>query len=317
MITAHDLELRGCRLFNSRDLDETRSRISAVMQPHRLEPIGTVRELHARMDFVDFAGLGLGVIKFGRMRVTATHVEDYHLLILCRRGTAVLQGPEGEIRLDRYRGACLPPGAPLRAEFSNDCEQFVLRINRGLFGKHTEAESPRLPPQLDLSRPQLQPWMRLLWAMAGSPELPREYPKLSMEYQHLILNMLANMGHCAAADQPASIVPHSVKRAESFIQENADKPLCLEDIARAAEVPARTLRNSFRRFRGTTPMSYLRTLRLDRVRKRLLNGSASTSITAVALEEGCTHLGRFSQEYASRFGERPSQTLRMARDYEA
>lgn len=314
MITAHDLELRGCRLFNSRDLDETRSRISAVMQPHQLEPIGSVRELHARMDFVDFAGLGLGAIKFGRMRVSASHVDDYHLLILCRRGTAVLQGPQGEIRLNGYRGACLPPGAPLRAEFSNDCEQFVLRIGAGLFGKHTEAPNPMLPCELDLSRPQLQPWMRLLWAMAGSPELPRQYPKLSVEYQHLLLNMLANMGRPAAADKPASIVPYNVKRAESFIQENADKPICLEDIARAAEVPARTLRNSFRRFRGTTPMSYLRTLRLDRVRKRLLNSSASTSITTVALEEGFTHLGRFSQEYASRFGERPSQTLRVARD---
>lgn len=315
MITAHDLELRGCRLFNSRDLDETRSRISAVMQPHRLEPIGSVRELHARMDFVDFAGLGLGVIKFGRMRVSASHVDDYHLLILCRRGTAVLQGPQGEIRLNGYRGACLPPGAPLRAEFSNDCEQFVLRIGAGLFGKHTEADNPTLPCELELSCPQLQPWMRLLWAMTGSPQLPRQYPKLSLEYQHLMLNMLANMGRSGAADKPRSIAPHSVKRAESFIQANADKPLCLDDIARAAAVPARTLRNSFRRFRGTTPMSYLRTLRLDRVRQRLLNGdSASTSITEVALEEGFTHLGRFSQEYASRFGERPSQTLRMARD---
>ena len=313
MITAHDLELRGCRLFNSCDLEETRSRIAAVMQPHRLEPIGVPNALEARMDFVDVAGLGLGVIKFGKMRVSASHVEDYHLLILCRRGTAVLQGPRGEIRLNRYRGACLAPGSPLRAEFSSDCEQFVLRIGRGLFGRHTEAENPRLPTELDLSRPQLQPWMRLLWAMAGSTELTRQHPKLSVQYQHLILNMLANTSSNTGADKPASVVPYSVKRAEAFILENAGNPICLEDIARAAEVPTRTLLNSFRRFCRTTPMSYLRTVRLDRVRKRLLDGPPTASVTAIALEEGFTHLGRFSHEYASRFGERPSQTLRMAR----
>ena len=45
------LALRAHRLFESRDLDETRERISRVMQPHALLPNGRTRGA-SHMDFV-------------------------------------------------------------------------------------------------------------------------------------------------------------------------------------------------------------------------------------------------------------------------
>src|SRR5258707_9721415 len=190
MLTAQDLELKGCRIFNSNEVEKTHSLISAVMQPHQLEPIGTARNHQAHMDFVDFGGLGLGTIKFGKMRVSAGHIEGYHLIILCRRGTGILQTSGGEILLDETRGVCLPPGAPLRAEFSEDCEQFIVRIGAGLFRRHTGLDNPALRSEIDLTRPELQPWVRLLWAMARSGDLTRQYPKLTTAYQRLFLGIL-------------------------------------------------------------------------------------------------------------------------------
>ncbi|MGN4071462.1 anthranilate 1,2-dioxygenase regulatory protein AndR, partial [Burkholderia gladioli] len=53
------LALRAHRLFESRDLDETRERISRVMQPHALVPGGRRHGGAAHMDFVRLGRLGL------------------------------------------------------------------------------------------------------------------------------------------------------------------------------------------------------------------------------------------------------------------
>ena len=86
--------------------------------------------------------------------------------------------------------------------------------------------------------------------------------------------------------------------------------LTLSDIATAAGVPERTLNDAFRRFEEVSPMRYLRDLRLDRVRARLLGPGPRVSVTTAALEAGFGHLGRFAEAYADRFGESPSTTRR-------
>ena len=77
-----------------------------------------------------------------------------------------------------------------------------------------------------------------------------------------------------------------------------------------AGVSTRALQLSFRRFRNTTPMAYLRTVRLELARTELVNaGRQGSSVAAVANAVGLGHLGRFSRDYHARFGELPSHTL--------
>ena len=87
-------------------------------------------------------------------------------------------------------------------------------------------------------------------------------------------------------------------------------PITLADMATASGVPERTLHDAFCKFEGVSPMRYLRNLRLDRIHTQLCAGGPDTSVTAIALGCGFSHLGRFAQAYAERFGERPSHTLR-------
>jgi AraC-like DNA-binding protein len=54
-------------------------------------------------------------------------------------------------------------------------------------------------------------------------------------------------------------------------------------------------------------MTYLRTVRLERVRQDLLNDATLSSVTAAALRWGFAHLGRFSVEYRRAFGECPGK----------
>jgi transcriptional regulator GlxA family with amidase domain len=59
-------------------------------------------------------------------------------------------------------------------------------------------------------------------------------------------------------------------------------------------------------------MRHLRNVRLNQSRDRIM-GSRSESIATIALECGFGNLGRFAQQYAERFGERPTETRAMSK----
>jgi transcriptional regulator GlxA family with amidase domain len=104
--------------------------------------------------------------------------------------------------------------------------------------------------------------------------------------------------------------PFFVRRVEQFIEEHARDTIALADLTGVAGISTRALQTSFRRFRNTTPMAYLRTVRLELARTELMNaGGQGSSVAAVANAVGLGHLGRFARDYHARFGELPSHTL--------
>jgi len=48
-------------------------------------------------------------------------------------------------------------------------------------------------------------------------------------------------------------------------------------------------------------------------RRELSTAGAQKSVTEVAVHDGFTHLGRFTEAYRRAYGESPSETLRRAR----
>ncbi len=108
--------------------------------------------------------------------------------------------------------------------------------------------------------------------------------------------------------------PYYVRRAEEFIRAHSTDALSLEDIAEAASVSIRSLHNGFRRFRDTTPMAYLKMVRLELSRQELAQAADNgISITQVAYHNGFNSMSKFSRDYQSSFGELPSETWRRGR----
>ena len=104
--------------------------------------------------------------------------------------------------------------------------------------------------------------------------------------------------------------PRFVLRAQAYIEQYAHEPLTAGVIAENAGISVRSLFSGFRKYRDTTPMAYLRDLRLDKVRAELLAGpTCRGSVTRIALHWGFSHFGQFSAAYRRRFGELPSQTV--------
>ena len=98
---------------------------------------------------------------------------------------------------------------------------------------------------------------------------------------------------------------------QEFALERISDRLYMSDLCEVAGVSERTLQYAFREVMQMSPLAYLRTLRLHRVRHELRNSKTPAStVTESALKWGFWHFGEFSRVYRECFGELPSQTLR-------
>lgn len=105
-----------------------------------------------------------------------------------------------------------------------------------------------------------------------------------------------------------------VTRFEQAMSERPAEMLSMPDICAILGVPRRTLNLACLELLGQGATQYARSRRLDHVRQTLLTCDPhATEVSTVAMDFGFWELGRFSQAYRSRFGERPSETLRRSK----
>jgi AraC family transcriptional regulator, ethanolamine operon transcriptional activator len=87
----------------------------------------------------------------------------------------------------------------------------------------------------------------------------------------------------------------------------------VSDLCQRLQVSRRTVQNSFRSVAETTPLNYLRSVRLNGVRRTLMSTPAAhLSIGDAAAQWGFYHLSHFAAEYQELFAELPSHTARAA-----
>lgn len=113
--------------------------------------------------------------------------------------------------------------------------------------------------------------------------------------------------------RPQDLCERQVKMIEGWIDANLSEPIGVEELAAVIGCNSRAVQTAFRRLRGCSPLQALAGRRLAAARRALLAPDAATTVTSVALDCGCFHLGRFSLRYRAAFGERPSETLLRGR----
>ena len=117
----------------------------------------------------------------------------------------------------------------------------------------------------------------------------------------------------APGEFPRSALPTDLVRALDWLRSHLAEPVDLERLALIAGVRPRTLETHFRVFLNTTPLGWVRRMRLWRARRELQRARADASVTDIAMASGFTQLGRFAAQYRALFGELPSATLQRAR----
>ena len=127
--------------------------------------------------------------------------------------------------------------------------------------------------------------------------------------------MLSTFPNAAVATHPSSErtdhQPVLLRRAIEFMDANAHNDIALADIAEAVHVTPRAVQYMFRRHLETSPLQYLRRLRLHYAHQELIAADRMhDTVTDIAARWGFAHTGRFSVLYRRTYGKSPHTTLR-------
>ncbi|MFN3936306.1 MAG: AraC family transcriptional regulator [Gemmobacter sp.] len=323
--------LAGHALFHTTDLDEARERVAAVFCPHRLDRIGR-GEFDACHHHAPGERLSLNYIEYGAKTLIAPGcLRDFYLLQIPVAGAAAIRNGADAYVSDRRRAAVLNPHLPTTMIWDEGCRQVLVQIDRQSLNDHLaqhlgrRSDSPvTFTGSLDLTTPEGAALRALVDHLvaetdAGRPVLGRG-SLLGRQIEAALMTGLLEAHRHSHADAfrhspggpgPA---PRIVRQAEDYMLARIDQPLAIEDVAAAVGVSARSLQLAFRRFRGTTPMAFLRERRLERAHADLQSGRPGATVTEIAIRWGFAHFGRFAESYRRRFGRTPRETLRDATD---
>jgi AraC-like DNA-binding protein len=159
--------------------------------------------------------------------------------------------------------------------------------------------------------PELRALGDLIVNLIGAPEIDIQGERGA----YLLAWTVSLIGHTSEQYRPEKINggearSRIAKRAQDFIEVNFQHAVYLESLCRHTGVGIRTVQRCFREYFDLSITDYLKTVRLDKAYRELATGdSKEESVTAIALRNGFTHLGRFSVAYRLRFGEPPNETL--------
>ncbi|MFI5834231.1 helix-turn-helix transcriptional regulator [Micromonospora sp. NPDC051300] len=106
--------------------------------------------------------------------------------------------------------------------------------------------------------------------------------------------------------------PRALRRAVTFIEENADRDITLADTAAEARTTIRAVRLAFRQHLDTTPTAYLRWVRLERadLELRRADPADGLAVAEIARRWGWADPKRFAAARQRRFGSPPVEPPR-------
>ncbi len=319
-------------VIRSTEIDEMEDLTNSMISSHRLRPLtndgafDSVLHVHGVPDFCGFT------ISYGRPM--ASHLEDKTddgrmAFVMPLKGRGQYVHNRREFEMSDERGVVFPAGPLKTLNQSADCEISVLLMSRHkaaeqcakLLGRDVDREL-QFDTAFDLTSAHGQSWVRLFQyataELANPHSLFRSIAAARQQLEQTVLTgFLLSQTHTyseALLRPQSAAVPFYVKRAEAFIEAHFSEPLSLAEIAAQAGVSARSLQNGFQTFRNTTPMGFLRSMRLKRAHEALLlSDPSAVTVTEIALRCGFGHLGEFASAYRHAFGETPRQTLARAR----
>ncbi|MER5972320.1 AraC family transcriptional regulator [Streptomyces sp. NPDC002055] len=223
--------------------------------------------------------------------------------------------------LDKATAGVVNPGDTQELRPARSRTRFLgLRIDAALVDQEFAALTGQLPTStvrfdfaLDLAKPKGRAVRLLVHSLveqldSGDPLFQRaELPRSQLRCIATALLLAQPHTHIGELqDGPHPSHPRSVRAALSFIETNLSERLTLSGIAAAADCSPRTVSSAFRTQLGLSPLTYVRNLRLDRIREDVL--TSTDHVSTIAYRWGVSHLGRFAAEYRDRFDELPSET---------
>jgi AraC-like DNA-binding protein len=272
-------------------------------------------------------------LRYGaEVEVTPQPFGDFALVHTSLSGGAEIESDGQRIPVAEGRTVVLAPTRKLRLHWLEGTRQLILRVPHALLREVAGQEPEQaltLAPGFLLPHELGTQWELIAQSLLNLVSTPQASAVRTAWLDHFERNVaLFLLSHqpmpvapdhtrigTAAATLPDTVAApaKALEAVHEYMLARLSAPIALEDLARVARVSPRTLNTLCHQHLGLSPMEWLRNLRLDAVRTRLLL-QPDASITETALSFGFGHLGRFAGFYAERFQERPRDTqLRQRR----
>lgn len=309
-------------VIDTTDVEEARLVGSRIFRNHQLQPDADRSAFRAVLRSAVVGGLTLSYVDYRvGVRISTTVPSSGFLVHIPLTGRADIRCGRDTAISDPATAVVIDPSDHLDMTWSQEAPQLVVCIDRERLEQHLRRTLGRTLDRplrfglgMDLKSAAARAWLNivdlLLRELATSAHEPLAVAELeALAFQRFLLAQPSTFSSALSDERP--VAPRAIQKAMSLVEDHATEPLTVEEIAEAVGVGVRSLQAGFRRFADTTPMSYLRDVRLNRVHEELRAADpGSVSVTEVAARWGFLHAGRFAVQYRERFGEKPSTTLR-------
>ncbi|WP_431236193.1 AraC family transcriptional regulator (plasmid) [Mycolicibacterium psychrotolerans] len=312
------------RVVETSNLELAQHVSSQIMSSNRLR-LGRRRRFNCRLYATELDACTLLGVDFGAAdpSLASNAPLDYYVVFTVMSGQIQLSGAFGEARVGPGEVFVFSPADSVRMQLE-DAVFTVLKIPRralathyaSLTGRPLEGRFAFVPVVTKQARAApVRGAVRLAIDTIGRcGEAVPSYVGAAIQSSLLTTVMLGQPStHLSFLLQDKeSATDDAISRAADLIHED-DCCRTIAEVAAAVGLSIRGLQSGFRRRFRVTPSQFQRDTRLDRAHHRLLaaNTSAGDTVTAIALETGFGHLGRFSADYRRRFGVLPSTTMRL------
>jgi AraC-like DNA-binding protein len=322
-------EMFGSRLVAScRGVDQAREVLTDVFLPVDFPAARATSIVDMKLNAVKVGRLTCGYMRFqDAVRLETAEAENYHIDIPTSGRAIMRAGLGAPIYGTQQTAGIFMPGRPVTIDWGERFAQLALMIPRTQLQLEMEnllgdgRTSPlEFTAELDLTAPGAKLIMQAVRIIDDATELgsgqlahPLAMQRLEQVLMHTLL-FAQTHNHSAALALPApSAGVRPISRAVELLLSDPAHPWTVTELAAEVSLSVRSLQDGFRRSLDTTPLAYLRRLRLEKVHDQLAEAEpGSVRVTEVAARWGFVHLGRFAAAYRSEFGERPSDTVRSA-----
>jgi AraC-like DNA-binding protein len=318
----------GATTVRTDDIEHARAEVGRVFCPHRLTPQAGSHRVSLRMTARRSGGVGVIDIAYRQaVRIQPAALESFYLVQIPRGGQATVRHAGGTVCATPETASVLSPYDASDMHWSETAAHRIFYADRRtvdrelarLLGRPVEGPV-RFDVGMAMTTPSALAWVRGMDFLADELAQPQgatlfDHPQIVERFEQGLVGKLLLTHRHTYTDALAAPAGHAapgrlVQRACALMTDHHHEALTVGDVAEALGVGVRTLQECFRRELQTTPTAYLRASRLDAVHRALQTAGPGASVTAVALDHGFAHLGRFAREYRDRFGESPSTTLR-------
>ncbi|MDP7733180.1 AraC family transcriptional regulator [Mycobacterium paragordonae] len=314
-------------LFDTGDLNEVEEAVSASYSHVRLVRPADETSMHARIARSQLCSTPVDDVSFGLDVTYQMEPLDTILLGRIYSGAMSVDQPGLEPRVfgpGEVTAAGAIEALPMFGNVSY-CHYVLVSIARSAFDEVAANPAPRDGTAVRLTAnavatPEGNRFLvravdHVCTDVVANSQVAQSILIVSAVRRYLAACMLATFPNTAVFEPTIEdrhdSTPLLLRRAMTFIDDNAHRDISLADIARAACITPRALQYMFRRHRYCTPTEYLRQVRLHHAHLELLRASSETStVSAVAARWGFAHLGRFAAFYRQEYGESPQATLR-------